>query len=530
MITGASSGIGTATAYALARRGAAVVLAARSEPALLPVAQRCRELGGRALVVPTDVTDLESVRRLADQAAAEFGRIDAWVNNAAVSAVGLFDEIPVAEFRRVLEVNLLGAVHGIKAALPYLSAAGGGVLVNNASVLAEVAMPYQSAYNATKHGIRGWPTRSDRNCGSPVAARSRSAPSCRPPSTPRSSGTRPTTAGGSWCRLLPCTRRRWSRRPSSGCCVDPAVRPTPVVRPGLSACSGGWRPRWWSAPSAGTPTAPSSVRAPGWTPAATCSTPTPRPAGTGLARSAATVGADDRRVRSRRRRHRCRHHGRHQPPLPVGPLMARIERPNALTVPGAHNGAIMSSCLVETDESSAVVRLTGVLDAAAAEAVRGALLTRLCDRPGPLVADVTGLRVVDSVGRGVFADVRREVADWPAADLLLSGPGDTPDRVDAALAGTPAWPTTVAGLPGWPTTVSGVPTWPTVDDALAAVAAAPLAAVLNAELTPTVGAARLARELIATGCERWGMATLTDPASIAVTEMVNNVVAHAGPR
>lgn len=155
VITGASSGIGTATAYALARRGAAVVLAARSEPALRQVAQRCRELGGRALAVPTDVTDLESVQQLADRAVGEFGRIDAWVNNAAVSAVGLFDEIPVAEFRRVLEVNLLGTVHGIKAALPYLGAAGGGVLINNASVLAEVAMPYQSAYNAAKHGIRG---------------------------------------------------------------------------------------------------------------------------------------------------------------------------------------------------------------------------------------------------------------------------------------------------------------------------------------------------------------------------------------
>ncbi|MFC3501161.1 SDR family oxidoreductase [Micromonospora krabiensis] len=155
VITGASSGIGTATAYALARRGAAVVLAARSESALTSVAQRCRELGGRALVVPTDVTDADSVQRLADRAAAEFGRIDGWINNAAVSAVGLFDEIPVAEFRRVLEVNLLGAVHGIRAALPHLGAAGGGVVINNASVLAEVAMPYQSAYNATKHGIRG---------------------------------------------------------------------------------------------------------------------------------------------------------------------------------------------------------------------------------------------------------------------------------------------------------------------------------------------------------------------------------------
>ncbi|MEW2143029.1 ATP-binding protein [Micromonospora vinacea] len=168
----------------------------------------------------------------------------------------------------------------------------------------------------------------------------------------------------------------------------------------------------------------------------------------------------------------------------------------------------MSSCLVEIDESSAVVRLTGVLDAAGAEAVRGALLARLVDRPGPVVADVTGLRVVDAAGRGVFADVRREVADWPAADLLLCDPRvDGPAHPDAALANVPAWPT--------------------LDEALAAVAATPLAAVLTAELAPAVGAARLARDLVTTGCERWGMPTLTDPACIAVTEMVNNVVAHA---
>ncbi|MFV2111880.1 SDR family oxidoreductase [Micromonospora sp. LOL_025] len=155
VLTGASSGIGTATAYALARRGTAVVLAARSETALEEVAVRCRELGGQALVVPTDVTDPAAVERLAARAVAEFGRIDGWINNAAVGAVGLFDEIPVEEFRRVLEVNLLGAAYGTRAALPQLSAAGGGVLINNASVLAEVAMPYQSAYNAAKHGIRG---------------------------------------------------------------------------------------------------------------------------------------------------------------------------------------------------------------------------------------------------------------------------------------------------------------------------------------------------------------------------------------
>ncbi|MFE9189484.1 ATP-binding protein [Micromonospora sp. NPDC007208] len=188
--------------------------------------------------------------------------------------------------------------------------------------------------------------------------------------------------------------------------------------------------------------------------------------------------------------------------------MADVERPNALTVTGAHTGAIMSSCLVEIDESSAVVRLTGVLDAAGAEAVRGALLARLVDRPGPVVADVTGLRVVDPAGRSVFADIRREVADWPAADLLLCDPAvDGPARPDAALAGVPAWPT--------------------LDAALAAVAATPLAAVLTADLAPAVGAARQARELVTAGCERWGMPTLTDPACIAITEMVNNVVAHA---
>ncbi|WP_244236771.1 ATP-binding protein [Micromonospora violae] len=174
----------------------------------------------------------------------------------------------------------------------------------------------------------------------------------------------------------------------------------------------------------------------------------------------------------------------------------------------------MSSCLVEVVESSAVVRLTGVLDAGAAEAVRAALLTRLVDRPGPVVADLTGLRVVDPAGRRVFADVRREVADWPAADLLLCDP----------TVGGAAHPD---AAPVEPILVAGVPTWPTVEGALAAVAALPLAAVLTVDLAPVVGAARQARELVTTGCERWGMPTLADPACIAVTEMVNNVVAHA---
>ncbi|MDG4806039.1 ATP-binding protein [Micromonospora sp. WMMD1120] len=198
----------------------------------------------------------------------------------------------------------------------------------------------------------------------------------------------------------------------------------------------------------------------------------------------------------------------------------------------------MARCLLETDESSGALRLTGVLDASAAPAVRGALLARLGDRPGPVVADVTGLQVVDGAGWDVFAEVRREVADWPAADLLLcdravAAPqqGDptavVPQRGDPTAVAVEGPDAASTGGSTPPVVVAGVPVWPTVDDALAAVATTPLAAVLTAELSPTVTAARQARELVSAGCERWGMPALVDPATIAVTEMVNNVVAHA---
>jgi NAD(P)-dependent dehydrogenase (short-subunit alcohol dehydrogenase family) len=155
VVTGASSGIGAATALELARRGARVVLAARRKGALSAVADECRALGAEALVVPTDVTDPAAVDRLASRAVSHFGRIDAWVNNAAVATYGTLTEVPPEEFRRVIEVNLLGVAYGMRSALGHLRAAGGGVIVNNASVLAEIAMPYLTSYNAAKHGVRG---------------------------------------------------------------------------------------------------------------------------------------------------------------------------------------------------------------------------------------------------------------------------------------------------------------------------------------------------------------------------------------
>ncbi|MEH1054262.1 ATP-binding protein [Micromonospora sp. CPCC 206171] len=188
--------------------------------------------------------------------------------------------------------------------------------------------------------------------------------------------------------------------------------------------------------------------------------------------------------------------------------MTGTERPGARPAAGMHNGTIMPTdarCLVEADESSATVRLTGVLEPAAEDRVRDALLTRLSDRPGPIVVDVARLRSTDGTAAQLLAEVRRAVADWPAADLLVLDPAGTVTGADA----------------------TGLPVYPTADEATAALARTPMAALLAADLAPTVGAARQARAMIADGCARWGVPQLTEPASIAVTEMVNNVVAHA---
>jgi short-subunit dehydrogenase len=154
VLTGASSGIGRATALELARGGARVVLAARSEHALRELAEQCRELGGDALAVPTDVSEPDAVDALAGAAVDRFGRIDVWVNNAAVNAFSRFGEEPVEDVHRVIAVDLLGQVHGARAALRQFRAQGRGVLINVGSVLSVVPSPYQSAYVMAKHGVR----------------------------------------------------------------------------------------------------------------------------------------------------------------------------------------------------------------------------------------------------------------------------------------------------------------------------------------------------------------------------------------
>lgn len=156
VITGASSGIGRAAALAFAGRGAAVVVAARQEEPLAGLVKECEAAGGRALAAPTDVTDPAAVQHLAARAVARFERIDVWVNNAAVYQLGRFQDIPAEDFRRVIEVDFFGYVHGARAVLPRFRAQGHGVLINNASLYAHLAAPYVSAYAAAKHAVRAW--------------------------------------------------------------------------------------------------------------------------------------------------------------------------------------------------------------------------------------------------------------------------------------------------------------------------------------------------------------------------------------
>ncbi|TDC61495.1 sulfate transporter [Micromonospora sp. KC207] len=185
--------------------------------------------------------------------------------------------------------------------------------------------------------------------------------------------------------------------------------------------------------------------------------------------------------------------------------MVLPDRPDARFLTTTHNGSITPTdvrCVVEIDESTGVLRLTGVLDAAGTAAVRDALLVRLCDRPGPMVTDLSRLRLPDPAARGLFTGVHREIADWPAAGLLV---------VD---------PTGAAAGPG-------LPVCSTVAEATAALNRSPTVAATTTALPPFVGAARQARALVTDGCARWGIDELAEAGCIAVTEMVNNVVAHA---
>jgi short-subunit dehydrogenase len=155
VVTGASSGIGRATAHAFAARGAKLVLAARSIDQLEEVERECADLGVRALAVPTDVGLFEEVEELAARAEREFGGFDAWVNDAGVLVMGRIDETPVEDITRVIQTNLLGTAYGSRVAIAHFRRRGRGTLVNLSSIVGGVGQIYASAYVASKWGVRG---------------------------------------------------------------------------------------------------------------------------------------------------------------------------------------------------------------------------------------------------------------------------------------------------------------------------------------------------------------------------------------
>lgn len=156
VITGASSGIGRAAAHAFACKGARLVLAARDEEALFDVLDECTDCGTDAIAIMTDVTRNDQVQALAEQAA-EFGhgRIDIWVNNAGVGAVGNFEETPLEAHEQVIQTDLIGYLRGAYVALPFFKTQGSGILINTLSLGSWVAQPYAAAYSASKFGLRG---------------------------------------------------------------------------------------------------------------------------------------------------------------------------------------------------------------------------------------------------------------------------------------------------------------------------------------------------------------------------------------
>jgi short-subunit dehydrogenase len=154
VITGASSGIGRATALKFAKNGDNVVVAARRKNLLKDVVDNCKDFDAEAIAIETDVTDERSVEKLAKAADKHFGRIDVWINNAGVGAVGKFDDVKPEEHHRVVETNLDGTINGSWYALKQFRQQREGVLINISSVLGKITQPYMGSYSASKHGVR----------------------------------------------------------------------------------------------------------------------------------------------------------------------------------------------------------------------------------------------------------------------------------------------------------------------------------------------------------------------------------------
>jgi NAD(P)-dependent dehydrogenase (short-subunit alcohol dehydrogenase family) len=155
-VVGASSGIGRETALQFAKRGAKLVVSARTESGLASLVSEISALGGEAIAVTADISDFEQVQQIADKTIERFGRLDTWVNAAATAVIAPFEQVTPEEFKRVIEVNLMGPVYGAMVAMPLLRQTGRGAIITISSVEARRSMPLQSSYSASKHGLEGF--------------------------------------------------------------------------------------------------------------------------------------------------------------------------------------------------------------------------------------------------------------------------------------------------------------------------------------------------------------------------------------
>lgn len=155
-VLGASSGIGRRTALQFAKRGAKLVVSARSQAGLESLINEIQLVGGDAIAVVADVSDFEQVKAIADKAVSHYGRLDTWVHAAATAVFATFDNITPEEFKRVIDVSLMGQVYGAMAALPHLKNEGRGALIHVSSMEGVRSLPYQSPYSSAKHGVEGF--------------------------------------------------------------------------------------------------------------------------------------------------------------------------------------------------------------------------------------------------------------------------------------------------------------------------------------------------------------------------------------
>lgn len=154
VITGASSGLGEATARLLSAQGATVVLGARREDRIKALADELTANGGKSIALTTDVTKRDQVQKLVDAAVQAYGRIDVMINNAGLMPQSLLEHLKIDEWDRMIDVNIKGVLYGIAAALPYMQRQKSGHIINVSSVAGHKVGPGSSVYAATKHAVR----------------------------------------------------------------------------------------------------------------------------------------------------------------------------------------------------------------------------------------------------------------------------------------------------------------------------------------------------------------------------------------